>query len=178
MSSAAVPQRPCSGVAQPQSCMKESLTDTTLTLTIDRTTRSCRASKKSTLLELLLHLHITVGAIELQRTNECSSTGRARCAMQPPSRRRHADTSPPCRQQGVNRSSRRAAPASLHSRMCRLRTVPRTQALYPLAVWGLNAQCVMASPLPPCVDHLVNRVQYGTLEAANICSPYMLTCRP
>ena len=125
VSSAAVPQRPCSGVAQPQSCMKESLTDTTLTLTIDRTTRSCRASKKSTLLELLLHLHITVGAIELQRTNECSSTGRARCAMQPPSRRRHADTSPPCRQQGVNRSSRRAAPASLHSRMCRLRTVPR-----------------------------------------------------
>ena len=125
VSSAAVPQRPCSGVAQPQSCMKESLTDTTLTLTIDRTTCSCRASEKSTLLELLLHLHITVGAIELQRTNECSSTGRARCAMQPPSRRRHADTSPPCRQQGVNRSSRRAAPASLHSRMCRLRTVPR-----------------------------------------------------
>ena len=123
VSSADVPQRPCSGVAQPQSCMKESLTDTTLTLTIDRTACSCRASKKSTLLELLLHLHITIGAIELQRTSECSSTGRARCAMQPPSRRRHADTSPPCRQQGVDRSSRRAAPASLHSRMCRLRTV-------------------------------------------------------
>ena len=47
--------------------MKESLTDTTLTLTIDRTTCSCRASEKSTLLELLLHLHAIVGAAALRR---------------------------------------------------------------------------------------------------------------
>ena len=139
VSSAAVPQRPCSGGTAAKLHERVTYRHTTLTLTIDRTTRSCRASKKSTLLELLLHLHIAVGAIELQRTNECSSTGRARCAMQPPSRRRHADTSPPCRQQGVNCSSRRAAPASLHSRMCRLRTVPRSLISYCRLLTGNTA---------------------------------------
>ena len=81
--------------------MKESLTDTTLTLTIDRTTRSCRASKKSTLLELLLHLHITVGAIELQRTNECSSTLRSSALRDAAAVKtaacRHVTTMPPAR---------------------------------------------------------------------------------
>ena len=49
--------------------MKQSLTDITLTLTIDRTDQGSRASSKSTSLELLLHLHANVGAVVVQRTN-------------------------------------------------------------------------------------------------------------
>ena len=90
LSSEAGPQRLHGGVAQPQNSMKESLTDITLTLTIDRTAQGSRASSKSTSLELLLHLHTNVGAVVVLRTSGCSSTRRARCAMQPSSKREHA----------------------------------------------------------------------------------------
>ena len=52
---------------KPQHSMNEPLITITLTLTIDRTTSSCRASTKSTSLELLLHLHTIVGAAALRR---------------------------------------------------------------------------------------------------------------
>ena len=67
MSSAAVPQRACSGVAQPENSMTEALPTNTLLLTIDRTARSRRASNESTLLELLLVMHFIVGVAELRR---------------------------------------------------------------------------------------------------------------
>ena len=60
--------------------MKESLTDITLLLTIDHTAQYSHASSKSMSLELLLHLHTLVGAVELRRTNRGSSPGRPRCA--------------------------------------------------------------------------------------------------
>ena len=84
LSSEAGPQRLHGGVAQPQNSMKESLTDMTLLLTIDHTAQSSRASSKSTSLALLLHLHTNVGAVVVRRTNGCSSTRRARCALLPP----------------------------------------------------------------------------------------------
>ena len=84
LSSEAGPQRRHGGVAQPQNSTKESLTDMTLLLTIDHTAQSSRASSKSTSLALLLHLQANVGAVVVRRTNECSSTRRARCALLPP----------------------------------------------------------------------------------------------
>ena len=69
LNSDAGPQRRHGGVAQPQNSMKQSLTDITLTLTIDRTDQGSRASSKSTSLALLLHLHTNVGAVVVQRTN-------------------------------------------------------------------------------------------------------------
>ena len=62
-----MPQRPHSGVTQPQNSMTEALPTNTLLLTIDRTARSRRASNKSTSLELLLVMHFIVGVAELRR---------------------------------------------------------------------------------------------------------------
>ena len=67
MSSAAVPQRPHSGVVQPQNSMIEALLTITMLLTIDRTARNCRASNKSRSSELLLVLHTLFGAAVLRR---------------------------------------------------------------------------------------------------------------
>ena len=67
LSSEAGPQRLHGGVAQPQSSVKESLTDMTLLLTIDHTAQCSRASSKSTSLELLLVMHFIVGVAELRR---------------------------------------------------------------------------------------------------------------
>ena len=80
LSSEAGPQRRHGGVAQPQNSTMESLTDITLLLTIDHTAQYSHASSKSMSLELLLHLHTLVGAVELRRTNQGSSPGRPRCA--------------------------------------------------------------------------------------------------
>ena len=71
-----MPQRPHSGVVQPQNSMTEALPTITLLLTIDRTARSCRASNESTWSELFLHLHIIVGAIELRRSNQGPAVAR------------------------------------------------------------------------------------------------------
>ena len=67
MSSAAVPQRPYSGVVQPQNSMIEALPSITLLLTIDLTARSCRVSNESRSSELLLVLHTLFGAAVLRR---------------------------------------------------------------------------------------------------------------
>ena len=72
-------------VAQPHSCTKESHTDTATCLEVDGLATGSSASEKSRSLELLLTLHTLVGAAVLQRTDECSSSGRGRCAMLPPS---------------------------------------------------------------------------------------------
>ena len=62
-----MPQRPHSGVVQPQNSMTEALPTNTLLLTIDRTARSSRASNESTSLELLLVMDFIVGVAELRR---------------------------------------------------------------------------------------------------------------
>ena len=65
--------------------MKMTRTDTTTRLEVDGLATGSSASEKSRSLELLLTLHTLVGAAVLQRTDECSSSGRGRCAMLPPS---------------------------------------------------------------------------------------------
>ena len=62
-----MPQRPHSGVVQPQNSMTEPLLTITMLLTIDRTARSCRASNESRSSELLLVLHTFFGAAVLRR---------------------------------------------------------------------------------------------------------------
>ena len=60
-----MPQRPYSGVVQPQNSMIEALLTITLLLTIDRMARSCRPSSKSRSSELLLVLRKLFGAAVL-----------------------------------------------------------------------------------------------------------------
>ena len=60
-------------------------TDMAVRLEVDGLAMCSSASTKSRSLELLLVLHTLLGAAVLQRTNECSSSGRGRCAMLPPS---------------------------------------------------------------------------------------------
>ena len=59
-------------------------TDMTIRLEVDGLATGSSASMKSRSLQLLLVLHTLLGAAVLQRTNECSRTGRGRCAMRPP----------------------------------------------------------------------------------------------
>ena len=59
--------------------------DMAICLEVDGLATGSSASTKSRSLELLLVLHTLVGAAVLQRMNECSSSGRGRCAMLPPS---------------------------------------------------------------------------------------------
>ena len=59
-------------------------TDMTIRLEVDGLATGSSASTKSRSLELLLVLHTLVGAAVLQRTNECSRTARAHCAMRSP----------------------------------------------------------------------------------------------
>ena len=54
--------------------------DTATCLEVDGLATGSSASEKSRSLELLLTLHTLVGAAVLQRTDECSSSGRGRCA--------------------------------------------------------------------------------------------------
>lgn len=60
-------------------------TDMAIRLEVDGLATGSSASTKSKSLKLLLVLHTLLGAAVLQRTNECSSSGRGRCAMLPPS---------------------------------------------------------------------------------------------
>ena len=60
-------------------------TDMAIRLEVDGLTTGSSSSTKSRSLELLLVLHTLLGAAVLQHTNECSSSGRGRCAMLPPS---------------------------------------------------------------------------------------------
>ena len=59
--------------------------DMAIRLEVDGLATGSSANTKSRSLELLLVLHTLLGASVLQRTNECSSSGRGRCAMLPPS---------------------------------------------------------------------------------------------
>ena len=59
--------------------------DMAICLEVDGLATGSSASTKSRSLELLLVLHTLVGAAVLQRTDECSSPARARCAMLSPS---------------------------------------------------------------------------------------------
>ena len=103
----AVPHSPSSGVAQPQSSMKESHPAKVHLQEVDQTATASSTSNKSTSLQLLLLLHATVGVAALRRRDGGSGTARARCRTLPPSRRGHAETSWPCTRAGVGRSSRR-----------------------------------------------------------------------
>ena len=103
----AVPHSPSSGVAQPQSSMKQSHPAKLHLQEVDQTATASSTSNKSTSLQLLLLLHATVGVAALRRRDGGSGTARARCRTLPPSRRGHAETSWPCTRPGVGRSSRR-----------------------------------------------------------------------
>ena len=59
-------------------------TDMAIRLEVDGLATGSSASTKTRSLELLLVLHTLVGAAVLQRTDECSSPARARCAMLSP----------------------------------------------------------------------------------------------
>ena len=102
-----VPHSPSSGVAQPQSSMKESLPAKLHRQEVDQTATASSTSNKSTSLQLLLLLHTAIGVAALRLRNGGSGTARARCRTMPPSRRGHAETSWPCTRPGVGRSRRR-----------------------------------------------------------------------
>ena len=104
-------------------------TDMAIRLEVDGLATGSSASTKSRSLELLQTLHTLFGAAVLQRTNECSRTARSHCTMRPPLGRAHPRTSRLCAHQGGGLSSLRTGPASLHSRMCRIRAVPCTVSL-------------------------------------------------
>ena len=76
----AVPHYVWCSVAQPHGSTKESHTDMATRLEVDGLATGSSASTKSRSLELLLVLHTLVDAAVLQRTNECSSSGRGRGA--------------------------------------------------------------------------------------------------
>ena len=70
----AVPHSPSSGVAQPQSSMKESHPAKLHLQEVDQTATASSTSNKSTSLQLLLLLHTTAGIAALRRRNGCSCT--------------------------------------------------------------------------------------------------------
>ena len=80
----AVPHSPSSGVAQPQSSMKESHPAKLHLQEVAPTGTASSTSNKSTSLQLLLLLHTVVGDAALRRRNECSRTARAACAARRP----------------------------------------------------------------------------------------------
>ena len=65
----AVPHSPSSGVAQPQSSMKESHPAKVHLQEVDQTATASSTSNKSTSLQLLLLLHTAVGDAALRRRN-------------------------------------------------------------------------------------------------------------
>ena len=71
----AVPHSPSSGVAQPQSSMKESYPAKVHLQEVDQTATASSTSNKSTSLQLLLLLHTMAGIAALRHRNEgpCSS---------------------------------------------------------------------------------------------------------
>ena len=76
--------------------MKMACKDMVIRLEVDGLAAGSSASTKSRSLELLLVLHTLLGAAVLQRTNECSSSGRAHCAVLLPIGQWHAHVSRPC----------------------------------------------------------------------------------
>ena len=120
----AVPHSPSSGVAQPQSSMKESYPAKVHLQEVDQTATGSSTSNKSTSLQLLLLLHTTVSDAALRRRNGGSGTARARCRTLLPSRRGHAETSWPCTRPGVGRSSRRHERGRLPPHPPKLTTAP------------------------------------------------------
>ena len=108
----AVQQRLHSSAAQPQQAMKEAAAAVLVRHDIDRPARASSASSKGGSLELLQTLDALVGAAILRRTNEGSRAGRARFALQQPSRRGHAHTLRPCPRQGRDVIRSTAGPAA------------------------------------------------------------------
>ena len=121
----AVQQRLHSSAAQPQQAMKEAAAAVLVRQDVDRPAWAGSASSKSGSLELLQTLDALVGAAILRRTNEGSRAGRARCALQQPSRWGHAHTLRPCPRQGRDVIRSTAGPASPPSRPSILWAVPR-----------------------------------------------------
>ena len=78
----AVRHSPSSGVAQPQSSMKESHPAKLHLQEVDQTATASSTSNKSTSLQLLLLLHTMAGVAALRRRNGGSGTARARCSVQ------------------------------------------------------------------------------------------------
>ena len=110
----AVPHSLSSGVAQPQSSMKESHPAKVHLQKVDQTATASSTSNKSTSLQLLLLLHTSIGDAALRRRNGCSCTARAPCASQPPMQQWHAGGRWPCHSHGRGRGSRRGERGRLH----------------------------------------------------------------
>ena len=83
----AVPHSPSSGVAQPQSSMKESHPAKVHLQEVDQTATASSTSNKSTSLQLLLLLHATVGVAALRRRNEGPCSSRSHTATRAVGRR-------------------------------------------------------------------------------------------
>ena len=83
----AVPHSPSSGVAQPQSSMKESHPAKLHLQEVDQTATASSTSNKSTSLQLLLLLHATVGDAALRRRNEGPCSSRSHTATRAAGRR-------------------------------------------------------------------------------------------
>ena len=83
----AVPHSPSSGVAQPQSSMKESHPAKVHLQEVDQTATASSTSNKSTSLQLLLLLHTTAGIAALRRRNEGPCSSRSHTATRAVGRR-------------------------------------------------------------------------------------------
>ena len=83
----AVPHSPSCGVAQPQSSMKESHPAKLHLQEVAPTGTASSTSNKSTSLQLLLLLHVTVGDAALRRRNEGPCSSRSHTATRAAGRR-------------------------------------------------------------------------------------------
>ena len=133
MSFEAVPHCPSSGVAQPQSSMKESHPAKVHLQEVDRAATASSTSNKSTSLQLLLLLHTVVGDAALRRRNECSRTARAACAARRPGCAEHSHVGGPCSAEVHSRESYAASVGGCIRRTSKLSTEPRTAAHCPQA---------------------------------------------
>ena len=83
----AVPHSPSSGVAQPQSSMKESHPVKVHLQEVDQTATASSTSNKSTSLQLLLLLHTMAGIAALRHRNEGPCSSRSHTATRAAGRR-------------------------------------------------------------------------------------------
>ena len=122
----AVPHSPSSGVAQPQSSMKESHPAKVHLQEVDQTATASSTSNKSTSLQLLLLLHTTAGIAALRRRNECSRTARGPCAARRLGCAEQSHVGGPCAAEVHSRESHAASVGGCTRRTSIVSTVPFT----------------------------------------------------
>ena len=131
MSSAAVPQRPHSGVVQPQNSMTEALPTINMLLNIDRTARSIHASN-----ERARRSSCSWSWTSTSASTGCAAETNASAQLERAALRRPAFSSARRRVPAVHSlnpelSRQGGERQRLHSRMCRLRAVPRRPSVFP-----------------------------------------------